>query len=701
MSGKLDNNFKDETLQKIPYFADICTMSTYEKIMNTIVAVFTVWFFVLCISQLSMFTNVNSVAVSGSGTFASFNSEERSASDNPASRDDLLARLSAAMKQVQVVPLSKVGILPKPTDSVVKVAESTESSNSSASVIDGLMNKTLKFHTYRKAARPSEEQLKLARPVRRGESSTEDEEISQSLPVESVEPPIEVAVVKPSIEVAVVKPSIEVANANSIIQVPSEQRDQVLEDIFVSRKGEVTRIDLQFSSDTEYSVNYDEAGNLFTVNLKGIPESNLKAGFPPLVVLSSVKYSKDSDGRGTNVALTLAPNVQPENISPISSGHSSRLRLSFVSKDVTLVSADGSTFIAAEQKWLGEGLQYMKYRYQPEQNTGSDVHILRYSLDSHEYGIGLELAQGTILGKARLSDMVKNSKHVAAVNASFFSGSGEPLGLLSSNRQVLSVPLSKRSCFGVFNGETALLGNPDFTGKVYTDNGEFVLEGINQTGSGAKNKMLVYTPEFGSSTKTTGSGLELAIADGRIVAVQENDTPVPPNGFVVGMRGEPAPEMSQPKFWDKAKFKWGLTPPWDVADFAIGGGPMLLEDGEDKITWKEEKFSKAFAETAAPRTAVGIGTTGDIFLVVADGRDKDRNRGLSLNELASVMRRAGCKSAINLDGGGSTTMWINGEVVNRPSDGRERKISSAIVLTRQNPSMFAASTMNNNLIRGI
>ena len=74
---------------------------------------------------------------------------------------------------------------------------------------------------------------------------------------------------------------------------------------------------------------------------------------------------------------------------------------------------------------------------------------------------------------------------------------------------------------------------------------------------------------------------------------------------------------------------------------------------------------------------------------------------MSLNELASVMRRAGCKSAINLDGGGSTTMWINGEIVNRPSDGRERKISSAIVLTRQLQSMYANSGMNNGLIRGI
>jgi len=490
----------------------------------------------------------------------------------------------------------------------------------------------------------------------------------------------------------------------------------ILEDVFVSRKDGATRLDLQFSGEIAYSLNHQKEKRQLHIALKGLLPNQIKANFPPLTVLSSVRFVGQPKGEGTTIELMLAEDVAVD-ISDYEK-KSERIRLSFKSNVISSESNDGR-LIASKQQWLGEGLSYVRYRYKPQNvsgsggqgsnfgsttldnSFGSDVHLLRYSLASKEFGIGFKLAKDKIPGKARLSEIAKPHIHVAAVNASFFSGTGEPLGLLSSKRKLLSVPVFQRSSFGIFNGERALLGNPGFSGKVITDTGEFDLMGINQTGAGVKGKMMVYTPEFGASTKTKGSGLELAIADGRIVAVQENDTPVPPNGFVVGIRGEPLPEMAETKFWDKVRFKWGLTPPWDVADFAVGGGPMLLEDFEEKVTWKEERFSRAFAVTPAPRTAVGIDKDGGICLVVADGRDKKRNRGLTLSELAQVMRKVGCKSAVNLDGGGSSTMWINGEIVNRPSDGRERKISSAIVLTRQSQSMYASSGVSDGMDRGI
>ena len=466
----------------------------------------------------------------------------------------------------------------------------------------------------------------------------------------------------------------------------------MLEDVFVSKKDKSTRIDLQFSGDVSYAMEYSPQNNDITLSLKSIAEENLKATFPPVTVFSSVKTVSANDG--VHIKLTLASGIKPEGPLSSSSGVSSRVRLVFVEDNVSASETRDGRLITSRQKWLGEGLEYVMYRFQPSALTGTDVHVLRYDLASPEFEMGLKLAKDTILGKARLSEMVETPRHIAAINASFFSGSGEPLGLLSSKGKLLSVPLFKRSAFGIFNGERALLGNPGFSGKVVTGKSEFSLEGINQSGNGAKGKILVYTPEYGPTTKTSGSGLELAIADGRIAAVQENDTPVPPQGFVVGVRGEPAPEMSETKFWDKVKFKWGLTPPWDVADFAVSGGPMLLDEGEEHITWKEEHFSKAFCTTAAPRTAIGIGSDSEVYLVVADGRDEKRNRGLSLSELAKIMKRIGCKSAVNLDGGGSTTMWIDGKVVNRPSDGSERRISSAIVLSRQSQSMYASVPSN-------
>ena len=67
-------------------------------------------------------------------------------------------------------------------------------------------------------------------------------------------------------------------------------------------------------------------------------------------------------------------------------------------------------------------------------------------------------------------------------------------------------------------------------------------------------------------------------------------------------------------------------------------------------------------------------------MVVVDGRQPRWSLGPSLNEFARIMRDLGAVDALNLDGGGSTEMVVNGEIVNRPSDGRQRQLSNAILV---------------------
>jgi exopolysaccharide biosynthesis protein len=69
-----------------------------------------------------------------------------------------------------------------------------------------------------------------------------------------------------------------------------------------------------------------------------------------------------------------------------------------------------------------------------------------------------------------------------------------------------------------------------------------------------------------------------------------------------------------------------------------------------------------------------------VLLVVIDGRQPRWSVGASLGELARIMRDLGAVEAMNLDGGGSSTMWVEGEVVNRPSDGTERKVTTAVLV---------------------
>ncbi len=116
------------------------------------------------------------------------------------------------------------------------------------------------------------------------------------------------------------------------------------------------------------------------------------------------------------------------------------------------------------------------------------------------------------------------------------------------------------------------------------------------------------------------------------------------------------------------------------AQQVLSFGPALVENGQIAVTSSEE-VGKAMASN--PRTAIGIVEEGHYLFVVADGRT-DESEGLSLYELAQVMKQLGAKTAYNLDGGGSSTIYFNGEVINNPTtSGRsssERKVSDIVYI---------------------
>lgn len=96
-------------------------------------------------------------------------------------------------------------------------------------------------------------------------------------------------------------------------------------------------------------------------------------------------------------------------------------------------------------------------------------------------------------------------------------------------------------------------------------------------------------------------------------------------------------------------------------------GPLLVIDGNRLAP--ENVCPEAFALRTHPRTAIGLRANGSAVLLTADGRHPEHATGLTLPQLAWIMQMLGCTDAINLDGGGSTCMWIEpGGVVNHPSD---------------------------------
>ena len=103
---------------------------------------------------------------------------------------------------------------------------------------------------------------------------------------------------------------------------------------------------------------------------------------------------------------------------------------------------------------------------------------------------------------------------------------------------------------------------------------------------------------------------------------------------------------------------------WDAgAEDIFSFGPGLVIDGEISVVEGEEVKR---AQVTNPRTAFGVISPLHFLFVVSDGRTNE-NVGLSLLELADLMKDLGCVTAYNLDGGGSSTMWFNGRVLNKPT----------------------------------
>lgn len=136
---------------------------------------------------------------------------------------------------------------------------------------------------------------------------------------------------------------------------------------------------------------------------------------------------------------------------------------------------------------------------------------------------------------------------------------------------------------------------------------------------------------------------------------------------------------------------------WDVYS-AIGGGPVILHDGHiciDYLTTKDKGNGGRYVgnpelldddifgpSVRPPRTAVGHTEDGKIVIMVVDGRDSGGSKGVSLDELARLMKGVGCVNVLNLDGGGSTVMCATPDatVLNNPSDGSERAVMSFVAV---------------------
>ncbi|MDB9529050.1 phosphodiester glycosidase family protein [Oscillatoria sp. CS-180] len=273
-------------------------------------------------------------------------------------------------------------------------------------------------------------------------------------------------------------------------------------------------------------------------------------------------------------------------------------------------------------------------------------------------------------GITPLVTMAANSRAAVAINGGFFNRNNQlPLGAIRSNSQWISGPILNRGAIAwTPEGQSALSPLALSYGLTTAQGETFPVNHINsgyvQAGIG------LYTAAWGR-TYTPVSDRETLVTVNQNQVVQQTVTgaantgtySIPPEGYVLALRSfnSATPSLSP---GTTVSLSPDLRPQrFAEFPFAIGGGPILLQNGRINADARAEGFSDAFAAQAAPRSVIATTPNGNMILAAI--HYSPGGRGPTLRETAQIMQQLGAQDALNLDGGNSASLYLGGHMINR------------------------------------
>ena len=330
-----------------------------------------------------------------------------------------------------------------------------------------------------------------------------------------------------------------------------------------------------------------------------------------------------------------------------------------------------------ESKELEPGVVHT---YVQDEINGQQIqaHVIAISPEA-KFEIRPFSAAGAYNGRGLLTQMASRYGTRIAINASYFDTSGWVIGVNKDRGQLMSVDATPRSAY-IDNGQKrAFVQDVAYRGTICLPNGQqLAIKGMNR--ERIADDVVLYNEYYASSTKTNQWGIELKLKGNRVIEIStKGNMSIEPGTRIISAHGYANKALlSQLRVGDNINFQENLGSSLaEQAKTLIGGGPLLLENGQVHVRTQEEHIAADIARGRAPRTAIGLKKDGTVLLLVVDGRS-NLSKGLTLEELAIYFLRLGARDALNLDGGGSSIMVIDGQAVNHPSDGRERPVSIGV-----------------------
>ncbi|HEX6124885.1 MAG TPA: phosphodiester glycosidase family protein [Pyrinomonadaceae bacterium] len=361
------------------------------------------------------------------------------------------------------------------------------------------------------------------------------------------------------------------------------------------------------------------------------------------------------------------------------------------------------------------GVEYAHVDYK----LGNDpvkINLLR--LDLTKVRLDVHHALDKSIGTETTSSIATRHRAVAAINAGFFrldrsEFAGDPAGVLIIDGELLSESERGRIAMRVLNANK----RTDIFFSHRETFGWFAFgelhSGIKLSGFNRQRKegeIVLYDRSFGPEAPPSSGGTDLVLKSCKRTIVKKVVSPtcgdieivegatrtsIPNQGYVISLGADDrvstrallkdlrlylARKQKKRTFRIRVEDKL-FGGPLQIED-SVAGVPQLIKGGKVDITWEQEKAGKSFVEMRHPRTAVAKLRDGKFLMITVDGRQPGVSVGMDLYELADYLLSLGASDAMNFDGGGSTTMFLDGKVVNTPSDKEgERKVSDAILVT--------------------
>jgi hypothetical protein len=332
------------------------------------------------------------------------------------------------------------------------------------------------------------------------------------------------------------------------------------------------------------------------------------------------------------------------------------------------------------------------------------IHYVKVDRSATDLEIQTMFGRGTKFGLTTLSEQIHSLPHdfgkaMAAINGDFYDKippyTGDPKGLQISRGELVSAP-EDWSCLWIDASGNLQMGKIEPKFEIKWSNGTSTPFGLNERRSASK--AVLYTHAVGTSTHTSnGRELVLEITStnrahilqvgedytARVVEARNSgNTTLGPDSLVLSIGPDLLRKIPKIEAGDTLQLSTATIPSIKGATAAISGGPALVH---------EKKTLYNASQAIHPRSAVGW-NKDFFYFVEVDGRQPGVSIGMTYAQLATYMKNLGCDEALNLDGGGSSTLWMLGQVMNTPSEGDERGVANGLVLIQKNKSEHPTQT---------